>query len=85
MDDFNASSRDVALVELLDRIVDHGVVLSGDITISVADVDLIYLGLRVLLRTPLDVDTMAPSSGAARSDEDTDDFTLHLRNSARRG
>jgi len=42
-------SRDVALLELLDRVVDHGVVIVGDITISVADVDLIYLGLRVLL------------------------------------
>lgn len=42
-------AREVALLELLDRIVDHGVVLAGDITISVADVDLIYLGLRVML------------------------------------
>jgi gas vesicle structural protein len=42
-------TRDVTLVELLDRVIDHGVVLSGDITISVADVDLIYLGLRVML------------------------------------
>ena len=41
--------REVALLELLDRIVDHGVVIAGDITISVADVDLIYLGLRVML------------------------------------
>jgi gas vesicle structural protein len=40
---------DVTLLELLDRVIDHGVVLAGDITISVADVDLIYLGLRVLL------------------------------------
>jgi gas vesicle structural protein len=42
-------AREVALLELLDRIVDHGVVIAGDITISVADVDLIYLGLRVML------------------------------------
>jgi gas vesicle structural protein len=41
--------REVALLELLDRIVDHGVVIAGDITISVADVDLIYLGLRVMV------------------------------------
>jgi hypothetical protein len=41
--------REVALLELLDRVVDHGVVIAGDITISVADVDLIYLGLRVML------------------------------------
>ena len=41
--------REVALLELLDRVVDRGVVIAGDITISVADVDLIYLGLRVML------------------------------------
>jgi hypothetical protein len=41
--------REVALLELLDRVVDHGVVIAGDITISVANVDLIYLGLRVML------------------------------------
>lgn len=42
-------SRELTVLDLLDRVVDHGVVLSGDITISVADVDLIYLGLRALL------------------------------------
>jgi hypothetical protein len=44
-----AEAKDVTLLELLDRVIDHGVILSGDITISVADVDLIYLGLRILL------------------------------------
>jgi len=42
-------ARDVTLLDLVDRAVDHGVILAGDITISVADIDLIYLGLRVLL------------------------------------
>ena len=44
-----AEAKEVTLLELLDRVIDHGVVLAGDITISVADVDLIYLGLRVML------------------------------------
>ncbi len=44
-----AETTDVTLLDLLDRVVDHGVVLAGDITISVADVDLIYLGLRAVL------------------------------------
>lgn len=43
------AARNLTLLDLVDRVVDHGVVLSGDITISVADVDLIYLGLRALL------------------------------------
>jgi gas vesicle structural protein len=42
-------NKEVTLLELLDRVIDHGVVLSGDITIAVADVDLIYLGLRLIL------------------------------------
>jgi hypothetical protein len=39
----------VTLLELVDRVLNGGVVLSGDITLSVADVDLVYVGLRVLL------------------------------------
>jgi gas vesicle structural protein len=39
----------VTLVELVDRVLNKGVVLTGDITLSVADVDLVYVGLRVLL------------------------------------
>ena len=43
------AEQEVTLLELLDRVLDKGVVLSGDITLSVADVDLVYVGLRVLL------------------------------------
>ena len=39
----------VALVDLVDRLLDRGVVVSGDITIAVADVDLVYVSLRALL------------------------------------
>ncbi len=39
----------VSLVELVNRVVDRGVVLHGEITISVADVDLLLVGLRLLL------------------------------------
>jgi gas vesicle structural protein len=37
------------LVELVDRVLDRGVVLKGDVMISVAGVDLVYLQLQVLL------------------------------------
>ncbi|MDD5599438.1 MAG: gas vesicle protein [Victivallaceae bacterium] len=53
-DDF-IKNDEVTLLEVLDRVLDKGVVISGDIVISVADVDLIYLGLRVLLSS---VETM---------------------------
>jgi hypothetical protein len=44
-----ALQREVTLLELVDRVLNRGVVLSGDIVLSVADVDLVYVGLRVLL------------------------------------
>ena len=39
----------VSLCEALDRILHKGVVVIGDITISVADIDLVYLGLQAIL------------------------------------
>jgi gas vesicle protein GvpA/GvpJ/GvpM family len=39
----------VALVDLLDRLLAGGVVLAGDITLAVADIDLVYVGLRALI------------------------------------
>lgn len=39
----------VDLAGALDRALNKGVVLSGDVTISLADVDLIFVGLKVLL------------------------------------
>jgi hypothetical protein len=44
-----AKEKEIVLVDLLDRILNKGVILWGDITISVADVDLVYVGLKVLL------------------------------------
>jgi len=43
------AQQDVTLLELVDRVLNKGVVVTGDITLSVADVDLVYVGLRVLL------------------------------------
>jgi gas vesicle structural protein len=44
-----ALQQQVTLLELVDRVLNKGVVLSGDITLSVAGVDLVYVGLRLLL------------------------------------
>ncbi|MEO5511061.1 MAG: gas vesicle protein [Longimicrobiales bacterium] len=40
---------DLSLVELVNRVLDRGAVISGDVVISVAGVDLVYVGLRLLL------------------------------------
>lgn len=44
-----ASQQDIALIDLLDRLLAGGVVLAGDITLAVADIDLVYVGLRALI------------------------------------
>jgi hypothetical protein len=41
--------QEVALVDLVDRLLGGGVVIAGDITLAVADVDLVYLQLRALV------------------------------------
>jgi hypothetical protein len=42
-------SERVSICEILDRVLNKGVVVAGEVTISVADVDLIYLGLQLVL------------------------------------
>jgi len=44
-----SGSGDVVLADLLDRALHKGLVIWGEATISVAGVDLVYLGLKVLL------------------------------------
>ena len=66
----------VSLVDLLDRVLAGGVVITGEITLSVAGVDLVVVSLRALLSsvsallppddgtTPAGVITVAPDGGA---------------------
>ena len=49
----------ITLLELVDRVLNKGVVLSGDITLSVAGVDLVYVGLRVLLASVSTMERLA--------------------------
>jgi Gas vesicle protein len=44
-----APAGDVALVDLVDRLLAGGVVVAGDVTIALADVDLVRVSLRVLI------------------------------------
>ena len=58
-----AAQHEVTLLELVDRVLNKGVVVTGDITLSVADVDLVYVGLRVLLAS---VSTLEQPGAAAK-------------------
>jgi hypothetical protein len=44
-----AAQSDVALVDLLDRALNAGVVITGDLTLSLADIDLVDVSLRLLV------------------------------------
>ena len=44
-----SSQQKVALVDLIDRLLAGGVVIAGDITLSVADIDLVHVSLRALV------------------------------------
>ena len=51
------AASDGALVDIVDSLLDHGVVLRGELWLTVADVDLVYLGLDLVLCNP---DRLAP-------------------------
>jgi hypothetical protein len=55
-------ARQVTLVELLDRILDKGVVISGEITLAVADIDLVEVGLRALIASVDRLERLRPES-----------------------
>jgi hypothetical protein len=67
MSDYDPVSRqrEVALVDLVDRLLAGGVVLSGDITLAIADVDLVYVGLRALITSVATADELGLSLPAA--------------------
>lgn len=48
-DPLDRAGEEVALVDLLDRLLAGGVVLAGEVTMSLAGVDLVHLSLRALV------------------------------------
>jgi Gas vesicle protein K/Gas vesicle protein len=52
-------SQHMTLLELLDRLLDKGVMVKGEILLSVADIDLVYLNLGLLLSSVKTVENAA--------------------------
>lgn len=50
------------LIDLLDRLLDRGVVIRGDLWISVAGVDLLFLGAKLVLASPDRIATLHPEA-----------------------
>ena len=44
-----SNTKQVTLLEVVEKLLDKGVVISGDLILSVADIDLVYLDLRIVL------------------------------------
>ena len=54
-----ARNQQMSLLDLLDRLLNTGVVVDGEILLTVADIDLVYLGLKCVLAS---VETLEKSS-----------------------
>ena len=61
-----APAERIALVDLLDRLLADGVVVSGEITLSVADVDLVNISLRALLASVSSLDAYTGAEPATQ-------------------
>ncbi len=68
----------VSLCEALDRVLNKGAVVVGEVTISVADIDLLYLGLQLVLTSiekgrSLGMTNFLTGAGANGADIETND------------
>ncbi|WP_067671032.1 gas vesicle protein [Nocardia miyunensis] len=60
------TERRVALVDLLDRVLAGGVVISGDVKLAIADVDLVQISLRALISS---ISTLSVPVGTGTRDD----------------
>lgn len=61
--------REVSLAEVLDRVLHKGAVVVGELTISVADIDLLYLGINLILTSVETIEREFEKSYAKTLDE----------------
>jgi len=72
--DLILGDEDASLLDIVDNVLNKGVVLSGDVTIGLAQIDLIYARLSLLLCA---ADRVLPNEG-------TDFFERHSKRHAQR-
>ena len=69
----------VTLVDALDKVLEKGVVINGDIMIRVADVDLVYLGLRLILTSVSKAEELSGKSFSNPDKEFTPDDIAYIQ------
>lgn len=63
---------EVTLVEVLDRVLDRGVMITGDLRITLANIDLLYVGLKVLITNADTADRLLAESRAEAETQATE-------------
>jgi len=73
------ASERVTLVEALDKVLEKGAVINGDVVIRVADVDLVYLGLRLILTSVSKAEELSGKSFSNPDKELTPEYMEYIQ------
>lgn len=71
--------RKVSLVDVLDRVLDKGAVVDGELTIRIADIDLIFIGLRLLVTSVSRAEKLRKSNGIQKMSKPTKEDLEYLQ------
>jgi len=70
----------VTLTDALDKVLEKGAVINGDVVISLADVDLIFLGLRLILTSISKAEEVSGKNLTVRNKEPTIEDIKYIEN-----
>ena len=76
--EFLDEHKSISLCETLDRVLNKGVFIAGEIIISVADIDLIYLGLQLVLTSVETAQEGAPDPAGWRANGEGSHMTTRV-------
>ena len=68
----------VTLVDVLDKVLEKGAVINGDMVIRVADVDLVFLGLRLILTSVSRAEELSGKSPVGPEGELTEEDRAYI-------
>lgn len=68
----------VTLVDALDKVLEKGAIINGDIVIRVADVDLVFLGLRLILTSISKAEELSGQSFSYQDKEPTPEDVAYM-------
>ncbi|MCG2725110.1 MAG: gas vesicle protein K [Elusimicrobia bacterium] len=69
----------VTLVDALDKVLEKGALINGDIVIRVADVDLVFLGLRLILTSVSKAEELSGKNFSDRDKEFTPEDAAYIQ------